>query len=103
MKRCSICKKNLAVIFTTKVEGGKTETQGICLDCAKKMGLPVVDQLVQQAGITPEELENLSEQMNNIFQDIDMDDIMNSNAMMEAFSAIIPTEKKMEDSLQISP
>ncbi|NLM34980.1 MAG: ATP-dependent Clp protease ATP-binding subunit [Clostridiales bacterium] len=98
MKRCSICKKNLAVIFTTKVEGGKTETQGICLDCAKKMGLPVVDQLVQQAGITPEELENLSEQMNNIFQDIDMDDIMNSNAMMEAFSAIIPTEKKMEDS-----
>lgn len=98
MKRCSICNKNLAVIFTTKVEGGKTETQGICLDCAKKMGLPVVDQLVQQAGITPEELENLSEQMNSIFQDIDMDDIMNSNTMMEAFSAIMPMEKKIEDS-----
>lgn len=98
MKRCSICNKNLAVIFTTKVEGGKTETQGICLDCAKKMGLPVVDQLVQQAGITPEELENLSEQMNSIFQDIDMDDIMNSNTMMEAFSAIMPMEKKIKDS-----
>jgi ATP-dependent Clp protease ATP-binding subunit ClpA len=98
MKRCSICNKNLAVIFTTKVEGGKSETQGICLDCAKKMGLPVVDQLVQQAGITPEELENLSEQMNTMFQDIDMDEIMNSSTMMEAFGAIMPTEKKMEDS-----
>ena len=61
------------------------------------MGLPVVDQLVQQPGITPEELENLSEQMNTMFQDIDMDEIMNSSTMMEAL-VLLSTEKKMEDS-----
>ncbi|WP_163194913.1 ATP-dependent Clp protease ATP-binding subunit [Clostridium thermarum] len=98
MKKCSICNKNLAVIFTTKIEGGKTETQGICLDCAKKMGLPVVDQLVQQAGISPEELENLSEQMNSMFQDGEMEELMNSTNMMELFNSMMPKDKDAEAS-----
>ncbi|WP_139906010.1 ATP-dependent Clp protease ATP-binding subunit [Clostridium thermarum] len=98
MKKCSICNKNLAVIFTTKIEGGKTETQGICLDCAKKMGLPVVDQLVQQAGISPEELENLSEQMNSMFQDGEMEEFLNSTNMMELFNSMMPKDKDAEAS-----
>ena len=48
MKRCSICKKNLAVIFTTKVEGGKTETQGFALIVPKRWVFQWSDQLVQQ-------------------------------------------------------
>ena len=98
MKKCSICNKNLAVIFTTKIEGGKTETQGICLDCAKKMGLPVVDQLMQQAGISPDELENLSEQMNTMFQDADIEELMNNNNMMDVFNNMMPKDKGAEES-----
>jgi ATP-dependent Clp protease ATP-binding subunit ClpA len=98
MKKCSICNKNLAVIFTTKIEGGKTETQGICLDCAKKMGLPVVDQLVQQAGISPEELENLSEQMNTMFQDGEMEEFVNNNNMMDLFNNMMPKDKGADES-----
>ncbi|OPJ63047.1 ATP-dependent Clp protease ATP-binding subunit [Clostridium oryzae] len=92
MKKCSICHKNIAVIFTTKIEDGKTESQGICLECAKKMGLPVVDQLMQQSGISPEELENLSEQMNSMIQDGDMEDIIN-NSMMNIFNDSSTPEK----------
>ncbi|MDT8716766.1 AAA family ATPase [Clostridium sp. 19966] len=95
MKKCSICNKNIAVIFTTKIENGKTETQGICLDCAKKMGLPVVDQLMQQAGISPDELENLNEQMNNMLQDVEMDDFINSN-MMNLIKGELPVEETEE-------
>ena len=32
---CSRCKKNLAVIFITKIDGGKTVNEGLCLKCAK--------------------------------------------------------------------
>ena len=99
MKKCSICNKNIAVIFTTKIEGGKTETQGICLDCAKKMGLPVVDQLMQQAGLSPEEIDNLSEQMNTMLHDVDMDEMMNNNNMLELFNNMTPKEKNEEESL----
>lgn len=99
MKKCSICNKNIAVIFTTKIENGKTETQGICLDCAKKMGLPVVDQLMQQAGLSPEEIENLSEQMNSMLQDVDMEDMMNNNNMMELFNNMAPKDKNEEEDM----
>ena len=79
LKLCSVCNKNVATIFTAKVENGKTEIIGLCIECAKKMGLPVVDQLMQQAGITPEDFENISDQMNDMLQGMDIDDINNSN------------------------
>lgn len=69
MKMCSICNKNIATIFTAKIINGKSEMVGICIQCAQKMGMPVIDQLMQQAGITPEELENLNEQMNSMLQE----------------------------------
>lgn len=78
MKLCSICNKNIATIYTAKVEGNKSEMIGVCLECAKKMGYPMINQLMQQAGINEEELENLTEQMNNAFQDMDVDDIYNN-------------------------
>jgi ATP-dependent Clp protease ATP-binding subunit ClpA len=82
MKLCSICKKNVATIYTAKVENGKTEMIGLCLECAKKLGIPVVDQLMQQAGITPEAFENITEQMNNILQDANPEDLNNNNFLM---------------------
>lgn len=79
MKLCSICNKNVATIYTAKIENGKSEMTGICIECARKMGLPVVDQLMQQAGITPDDFENLTEQMNSMFQDMNTDDSNNNS------------------------
>lgn len=69
MKICSICNKNIATIFTAKVIDGKSEMVGICIKCAQKMGIPIIDQLMQQAGISQDELENLNEQMSAMLQD----------------------------------
>ncbi|RKD29518.1 ATP-dependent Clp protease ATP-binding subunit [Thermohalobacter berrensis] len=85
MKKCSVCKKNVAVVFTTKVENGEPKVKGLCIECAKKMGLPVMDQIMQQIGMTPEEVENLTEQMNNMFEDVDMED-MDNNPFMNLFT-----------------
>ena len=75
MKLCEICKKNIAMILTSKIENGKTKTIALCIECAKKKGLPVMDQLMQQAGISSEDMENLNEQMGNMFKDMNIEDM----------------------------
>ena len=75
MKLCEICKKNIAMILTSRIENGKTETIGLCIECAKKRGIPVMDQLVQQAGLSSEDIENLNEQMGNMFKDMNLEDM----------------------------
>ena len=74
LKLCEVCKKNIAMILTSKIENGKTETVGLCIECAKKKGIPVMDQLMQQASISPEDIENLNEQMGSIFKDMNLED-----------------------------
>ena len=96
MQLCSICNKNIATIFTAKVENGKSEMVGVCLECAQKMGIPVVDQLMKQAGITPDEIENLSEQMNTMIQDIDVESVKekgDKNSFMNFFNGLFQGEK----------
>src|SRR5690554_4503359 len=79
MKKCSICNKNIAVIFASKMENGKSEMQGICMECAKKMGLPIVDQLMKQTGMTEEEIASLSQQMNDVFDEMDLENMEDDN------------------------
>ena len=48
---CSRCKKNVAVIFITKVENGKSTNEGLCLKCAKDLGIKQVDEIVERMGM----------------------------------------------------
>ena len=60
---CSRCKKRMAVLFISKMEGDKTVNEGLCLKCAKEMGIPQVDSLMEQMGLTDEDIEQMSDQM----------------------------------------
>ena len=40
---CSRCKKRVAVVYISKIENGKTVNEGLCLKCAKDLGLPQVN------------------------------------------------------------
>ena len=60
---CSRCKKNYAVIFITKIENGETKNEGLCLKCAKELGIKPVDDMMKKLGITDEDLENLTGEM----------------------------------------
>ena len=66
-KMCSKCKKNIAVVFITKVENGVTMNEGYCLKCARSLGIPQIDQAVKQMGISDEDLDMLSDEMSSIF------------------------------------
>lgn len=74
MKKCSHCKKNVAMMRTARIENGKTEYVDLCLECAQKQGFPVMDEIMNQINLTPEEMDNLSKQMNHLFDDISHDE-----------------------------
>ena len=64
---CSKCKKNVAVIFLTRIENGKTYNEGLCLKCAKGLGLQQVDDIMKRMGISDEDLESMSNEMMSLF------------------------------------
>ena len=66
-KMCSKCKKNIAVVFVTKVENGVTMNEGYCLKCAKSLGIPQIDAAVKQMGISEDDLDMLSDEMSSMF------------------------------------
>ena len=73
-KLCTKCKKNIAVVFITNLENGATMNEGYCLKCARSLGIPQIDQAVQQMGFSEEDLDNLSDEMSNMFGQIDQGD-----------------------------
>ena len=66
-KMCTKCKKNVAVVFITKMENGVTLNEGYCLRCARSLGIPQIDQAVKQMGISEEELDLLTDEMSSMF------------------------------------
>lgn len=73
MMMCSICKENYAVVFITRIVDGKQSQEGLCLSCAKKQGIQPVNQLIEQTGMSEDEIDSLNKQMGNLFENIDAD------------------------------
>ena len=66
MIMCSNCHKRVAVIFVTKVENGEKASQGLCLKCAKDLGLPIenmMGDIYNKMGISPEQLEDMEDEL----------------------------------------
>ena len=72
-KLCTKCKKNIAVVFITKVENGVSTNEGFCLKCARSLGIPQIDAAVRQMGFSEEDLDNLSDEMSNMFGQNEVD------------------------------
>ena len=65
---CSKCKKNVAVVFISRMnEKGEPVNEGLCLKCAAQLGLPQVEDMMKRMGITPDDLENLNSEMMQAF------------------------------------
>ena len=85
-KMCTKCKKNIAVVFITKMENGVTLNEGYCLKCARSLGIPQIDQAVRQMGISEEDLDLLTDEMSSMFgqrdgsEDTDGDEIDSQTA-----------------------
>ena len=70
----SRCKKRLAVIYMTRLENGQTISEGLCLKCAKELGLKPVDDLMNKMGLSEEDLDKVSDQMMEAMGDLEEGD-----------------------------
>ena len=66
---CSRCKKNVAVIFITKIEGNETKNEGLCLKCAREMHIKPVDDIIGKMGLSDEDIESFQGDMSSFMTD----------------------------------
>ena len=68
---CSRCGKNVAIIFITKIEGGQTKNEGLCLKCARELHIKPVDDVINKMGISDEDLDSISGDMLNAMNGVE--------------------------------
>ena len=75
MMMCSRCHKRVAVIFLTKMENGESKQEGLCIKCAKELGIKPIDDMLAQSGLDDEAIERLNTDMESVMEDLgDPDD-----------------------------
>lgn len=72
---CSRCNKNIAVVFVTKQEGTQTVNEGLCLTCAKELGIKPVEDLMKQMNMNEEDIEQMNEGMNELLASENMEEL----------------------------
>ncbi|MCH5170412.1 MAG: ATP-dependent Clp protease ATP-binding subunit [Oscillospiraceae bacterium] len=65
---CSRCKKNPAVFFISKVDGDKATNEGLCIKCAMELNIGPVKQIMENMGITEEDMDDVSAQMEQMME-----------------------------------
>ncbi len=85
MKLCSRCNKRPAIIFITKLEGDKRSSEGICLKCARELGIPQVDEIIKNSGMSEEDLDRLDDEMEGLMEleDSDGEDVDGKTPQMD--------------------
>ena len=83
---CTRCKKRVAVVYISKIENGQTVNEGLCLKCAKDLGLPQVNDMMRRMGITDEDLDAISDEMMQAF------------GGAESMEGLIPQDDEEDDS-----
>lgn len=74
---CSRCKKRQAVVFISTIQGNDKRDEGLCLICAKELGVPQVNDYLEKMGISDEDLE---ESYKMLFGDVDGESDTDSGA-----------------------
>ncbi|MBQ7099043.1 MAG: ATP-dependent Clp protease ATP-binding subunit, partial [Oscillospiraceae bacterium] len=70
MKLCVKCKKRMAVVFISRMDGSQTTNEGYCLKCARSLNIPQISEAVRQMGISEEDLELMEDEMAGLFGQI---------------------------------
>jgi len=68
MQMCSRCHKRIAVVFITKMENGAQAHEGLCLQCARQIGIKPVDDLLAKMGISEEDIDHVSQDVTEMVE-----------------------------------
>ena len=99
MMLCSRCKEKPAIVFVTKIENGVKKNEGLCLSCAKELGMPQgqFDNIIEQMGMSPEEFEQMSQELLENPPEITPEMINEMMPMMQSMFSGIGGEVEGED------
>ncbi|MFV0497362.1 MAG: AAA family ATPase [Candidatus Fimivivens sp.] len=64
---CSRCKQRMAMIFVSKIENGQPVNEGYCIQCARELHIPQVQEMIDKLGMSEDDIENISEHMSELF------------------------------------
>ncbi|HCC34223.1 MAG TPA: chaperone ClpB, partial [Ruminococcaceae bacterium] len=74
LRICSRCKKRPAVIFITRVEGDKSTPEGVCIQCAKELGIKPIDDMLKSMDIPDEDIDAMNDQLMQLMDTIKTDE-----------------------------
>ena len=66
MQMCARCKKRLAVVFITRMENNQTVNEGLCLRCARELGIKPVSDMLSRMGLDDESIERMNSEMTDV-------------------------------------
>ena len=70
LKLCSRCKKRVAVVFVTRIEGDKSFNEGLCITCAKELGIKPISDIIEKMGVSEDELEAMAGELSGGLPDM---------------------------------
>ena len=73
MEMCARCKKRVAVVFVSRIENGETINEGICLKCARELGIKPVNDIIEKMGLSEDDLEMMDSEMENMLSVVEDD------------------------------
>ena len=76
MKLCSKCQKRPAVVFIADANNPNSKPNGLCLICAKEIGIKPIDDMLKSMNISEENIEEISEHMNEMMGGISPEELM---------------------------
>ncbi|MBQ4044126.1 MAG: ATP-dependent Clp protease ATP-binding subunit [Clostridia bacterium] len=92
---CSRCKKRMAVVFVSHMENGVMKQEGLCLQCVRGLGIKPVDDMIAKMGISDEDLERMTEDVESMIAAANPDDETEPEETEEESAE--PDEKKEEN------
>ena len=71
IQKCARCKKRPAVVFITRLEDGKKVNEGLCLLCAKELGIQPINDMLKQMGISEDDIETMNNEVEGLLSSTD--------------------------------
>ena len=71
MVMCSRCQKRMAVVFITRVEGDESKQEGVCIKCAKELGIKPINDIISKMGLSDDDVDRMSEEMQDIMDGVE--------------------------------
>ena len=70
----------MAVVFLTKIENGESKQEGLCIKCAKELGIKPINDILAQTGLDEDAIEKLGSEMEEFLDDPEMKSLVEGAA-----------------------